>query len=90
MCIYIHMAWWRNRQGVGLVIYRSSVRSTAVFAVTWRPYRQVVYTHVPPFTRQYRLIAAVGGDALKLARAWQKVMRTNCCHYITCRPSVSL
>jgi len=31
--------------------------------------RQVVYTHVPLFTKQYKLLpAAKGGDALKLGR----------------------
>jgi len=31
-------------------------------------HRQVVHTHVPLFTKQYKLVPANGGDALKLGR----------------------
>ena len=50
----------------GCMIGRSMVQSSAVLyhAVT----RQVVHRHVPLFTKQYQLVPAMCGDAVKLGR----------------------
>jgi len=40
----------------------------AVFLLSCSDHRQVVYTHVPLFTMQYKLLLANSGDAQKLGR----------------------
>ena len=54
--------------------YRVAWRRTGGQRFDPRPFRchshprQVVHTCVPPFTKQYNLVPAKGGDAMKLVR----------------------
>jgi len=62
---------WHNRHGTGLMMHSSPVRSLAIplppLGDPGGP-RQVVHTHVPLFIKQYKLLPAKDGDALKLGR----------------------
>ena len=53
------MAWWCNGQSVGLATERLWVQLPAVL-LSGNDLRQVCHTHVPLFTKQYKLVPAKG------------------------------
>ena len=55
------------RYGAGLAIYSSQVQYPAI-QLSHSDHRQVIDTRVPLFTKQYKLVSAKVGDALKLGR----------------------
>jgi len=64
----IHIMWWYcdpNRYGIGPVIQSSWVQSHTILLSCSSPW-QNVYSHVPLFTKHYKLVPLTGSDTLKL------------------------
>jgi len=61
--------------------------SIPAFSLSQSDPRQVIHTHVPLFSKQYKLLLAKSGNAVKVGRlqVWQKVMVAYCSVYDYCQ-----
>ena len=69
------LAWWRSGQGVGLASNRDVAGSSRGHSTLSNDLGQLVHTHVPLFTKQYKLVyrPKLGAKQALHATHWPRV-----------------